>query len=72
MTMWNELDYETQKRVMDLVEDLLLKQTDITMQDGLAAALTELEIWSNSPIRIVKDENGEPYVAQAADPDWDD
>jgi hypothetical protein len=54
MLLWNEIDYETQVKVMDLVEQLLLKQTEIPLQDGMAAALAELEIWSNSPCKVLE------------------
>jgi hypothetical protein len=59
--IWNELDYVTQMRVVDRIVDLLKDENDDLMQDGIIAAVHELEIWSNSPI---VDPN-EPYVAQA-------
>lgn len=71
MKLWNEIDYDTQKRVMDLIEELLLKRTDEDLQDGMAAALSELEIWSNSPCQIVEDPNDPTSPVQAADNDWD-
>lgn len=66
--MWNELSYELQLKVISLIQDdLLLKQTDIDLQDGLVAALAELETWSNSPCPISEDYDEYPYVAQAVD-----
>lgn len=65
MKLWNEIDYETQKRVMDLIEELLLKQKEIDLQDGMAAALAELEVWSNSPCQIIGP--NDPVEAS----DWD-
>jgi hypothetical protein len=59
--IWNELDYETQMKVIDKVVDLLKHEDDALMQDGIMAAVHELEIWSNSPVT----NDDEPYVAQA-------
>jgi hypothetical protein len=61
--LWNELSYEDQIKVMNLIEDLLLRQTHESMQDGLVAALNELELWSNSPCETIPPE--EPFIAQA-------
>ena len=72
MILWNELSYETQLKVMDLVEELLLEQSDIDMQDGLAAALKELEIWSNSPCEVIDSENESVFIAQATDQNIED
>lgn len=47
---WNELDYEMQMRILDRIGDLILGEKDEVMQFGIAAAIGELEIWSNSPI----------------------
>jgi hypothetical protein len=51
--LWNELDYEMQMKILDRIGDLLLQEKDEAMQFGIAAAITELEVWSNSPIREV-------------------
>lgn len=72
--LWNELSYDEQLKVMELIEDALLRQTNERMQDGLVAALTELEMWSHAPCEeMVPFE--EPYVAQAQwdefDSEWD-
>jgi hypothetical protein len=59
--IWNELDYTTQMKVIDRIVELLRDEDDDSMQDGIIAAVHELEIWSNSPIAGEE----EPYVAQA-------
>lgn len=61
---WNNLDYEVQVKIMSLIEDLLLEQTDIEIQDGMVAALKELEMWSNTPCPTTEDWPY-PYVADA-------
>ena len=68
---WNELDYSVQQKVMGLIEELLLKQTDIEIQDGMVAALTELEVWSNSPC-LTTDDWPYSYIAQAMGQDEND
>lgn len=72
MILWNELSYETQIKVMDLMELLLLEQSDIELQDGLAAAISELEIWSNSPCEVIDGENESVFIAQATDQNTED
>jgi|SRR5271166_3338684 len=47
---WNEIDYEMQMKILDRIGDLILQEKDEAMQFGIAAAITELEVWSNSPI----------------------
>lgn len=68
---WNELSYEMQMKVLDRIGDLMLEEDDDEpLQFALAAAIMELEVWSNSPCQVVeeKEELTWPYVAQAADP----
>lgn len=48
--MWNDLSYEFQLKVLEKIEDVLLKELDEEMQEGLVEALIELELWSNKPI----------------------
>ncbi len=67
MKLWNELSYETQLEIMDLIENLLLEQPDIELQEGLLAALKELAIWSNSPCEVIDSEDDHVFVAQATD-----
>lgn len=57
--LWNELDYETQVKVIDRIVDLLKNEEDDLMQDGIIAAVHELEVWSNTPCQIV-DYEAEP------------
>lgn len=47
--MWNHLDYPSQMRALDLISELIEQQMDPLMRTALAAALMELEIWSNTP-----------------------
>jgi hypothetical protein len=74
MMQWNDVDYKTQRKILDMLEDLLLKQTNTDIQEAMVAAILELEAWSNRPCPVqYEDENG-PYIAQAVDavdPDWD-
>ena len=73
--LWNELSYNDQLKVLNLIEDLLLRQSDEEMQDGLVAALNELEIWSHAPCGGSLTSIEEPYVAQAQlaelESEWD-
>jgi hypothetical protein len=41
-------------KVVDRIVDLLKDEEDDTMQDGIIAAVHELEVWSNSPCQIVE------------------
>jgi hypothetical protein len=49
MIMWNHLDYPTQVRAIDLISKLIEEQMDSSMRTAIAAAVSELEIWSNTP-----------------------
>ena len=49
MIMWNHLDYPTQVRAIDLISKLIEEQMDGAMRTAIAAAVAELEIWSNTP-----------------------
>jgi hypothetical protein len=53
--IWNQLTYETQTKIVDKIIDLLKEDNDDLTQDGLIAAVNELETWSNSPILSQKD-----------------
>lgn len=64
--IWNELDYELQVKVIDRIVDLLKVEDDDDMQDGLIAAVHELEVWSNTPCTVM--DNSNTYVAEAKDP----
>lgn len=48
--LWNHLTYEMQSKVIDRIAELLKDEEDDLMQDGIIAAVHELEVWSNSPI----------------------
>jgi len=50
---WNHLDYSLQQKVIDRIVTLLETEENETMQDGLIAAVHELEIWSNTPCQII-------------------
>lgn len=71
MMNWNNFDYETQRKILDMLEDLLLKQTDFTIQEAMVAAILELEAWSNRPCPVQDEDDKGPYIAQAADPPWE-
>lgn len=47
---WNDLDHETQLLVMDRFGDMMLAEKDERVQFAMAAAIVELEMWSNAPI----------------------
>lgn len=68
--LWNELDYDLQRKVIDRVVDLLKNEDDDLMQDGIIAAVHELECWSNTPCQIIDNVDG--YIAIARDPFPDD
>lgn len=55
--IWNELPYHIQSRVIDRIVDLLKDEEDDVMQDGIIAAVHELEVWSNSPCTVVDGEH---------------
>ena len=66
--IWNELPYELQQKVINRIVTLLETESNTDMQDGLIAAVHELEVWSNTPCQIQdEDENG-MFIAYAADP----
>lgn len=47
--MWNELNYENQTEVMELIKKLAFEQQSHEVKEALVAALVELNMWSNSP-----------------------
>jgi hypothetical protein len=51
--IWNELPYELQQKVINRIVTLLEHEDDDLMQDGLIAAVHELEVWSNTPCEIM-------------------
>ncbi len=63
--LWNHLEYSTQSKVIDRIVDLLKDEEDDLMQDGIIAAVHELEVWSNSPCHIIE---GETVLGIEADP----
>jgi hypothetical protein len=65
---WNDFDYETQLLVIDRLASLMLKEKDDHVQFAMAAAIVELEMWSNSPCLEFEPLPEGPYVAQATDP----
>ncbi len=58
--LWNQLDYPLQSKVIDRIVDLLKDEEDDTMQDGIIAAVHELEVWSNSPCQTL-DVEDDPF-----------
>lgn len=69
MKMWTDLSYEFQQQVLDKIENFLLKETDPDMQEGIIAAMTELEIWSNTPCKIYDkfEDFSNDHVSEAVD-----
>ncbi len=67
--IWNELEYSLQVKVMDRIVDLLKDEEDDEMQDGLIAAIHELEVWSNTPCQIVGEDDSTEYVSFAVEQD---
>jgi hypothetical protein len=51
--IWNQLNYDLQQKVIDRIVTLLESEEDSVMQDGLIAAVHELEVWSNSPCQVI-------------------
>ncbi len=71
--LWNHLEYKTQSKVIDRIVDLLKDEEDDLIQDGIIAAVHELEVWSNSPCQVIE---GDTILAVEADPfcekGWDE
>ena len=69
MLQWNELSFELQMQVLDKFEELLQNETDNDMRIAMAAGITELEIWSNTPCKIIEDFEGfsNDHVAEAVE-----
>jgi hypothetical protein len=70
--LWNHLDYSLQCKVIDRIVDLLKDEEDELMQDGIIAAVHELEVWSNSPCEIVEniyEEEKDPFCENGWDLD---
>lgn len=51
--IWNKLNYGLRQKVIDRIVTLLESEEDSDMQDGLIAAVHELEVWSNSPCTVI-------------------
>lgn len=66
--LWNNLDYNLQAAVIDRIVDLLKTEEDDAMQDGIMAAVHELELWSNKSLEELH-AKAESYVAIAAEQD---
>lgn len=47
--IWNKLSHDLQQKVIDRIVTLLETEEDSAMQDGLIAAVHELEVKSNTP-----------------------
>jgi len=47
--LWNELSYEAQQTILDKIANLVSKESDVNIKQGLVAALNELDAWSNNP-----------------------
>lgn len=67
--IWNELDYDLQQKVIDRITDLLKDEEEDEMQDGIIAAVHELEIWSNTPCQIIGEDGVLEFIAIAVEQD---
>lgn len=63
--LWNQLSYDEQLEVLDLIQGLLMRQRDKQVRLALSAALNELEVWSNSPVE-------DKFIEEGIDIDFDD
>ena len=73
---WNDLSYEVQMKVLDRIGDLIFEEKNEEMQFAIAAAIVELEVWSNTPCKVIEEDgtaynSGWPQPVQASDP-WED
>lgn len=55
---WNDLDFEMQRQVLDKIGNLMLEEVDEHLQFAIAAGIVELELWSNTPCKILGDFEG--------------
>jgi hypothetical protein len=75
--LWNQLDYGVQAMVIDRIVDLLKEENDSLVQDGIIAAVHELELWSNKDLDELHNKAND-YVATAVEQDpfsdegWDE
>lgn len=70
--LWNQLDYNVQALVIDRIVDLLKDEESGLMQDGIMAAVHELELWSNKNLDELLEAPPNDYVAEAKDPFCED
>ncbi len=67
MKMWNEFDYTEQMDVLDFI-DQFKKKAPAHLREAIAAAVTELNMWANTPCLVIElDEDGRE-IARAQDP----
>lgn len=75
--LWNQLDYGVQAMIIDRIVDLLKNEDNDLMQDGIMAAVHELELWSNKNLEELHNKAND-YVAVAVEQDpfseegWDE
>ena len=70
MITWTELTYEMQMKALDRIGMYLSQEEDHEMQVAIAAAIAELEIWSNSPCYTILpdiESESKPNVAEVTD-----
>lgn len=61
---WNEVDYEYQIWVMDLLEDCKHRIKDPNLHEIIDAAVYELNMWSDCPVEFISDDSG-MYISEA-------
>jgi len=66
--LWNNLDYSLQAAVVERIIDLLRVEEDDAMQDGIIAAVHELELWSNKSLDELH-ARANSYVSEAVEQD---
>jgi len=59
---WNHLDYTDQVKAINLIKELANSQPESIIKTALIAAVNELEIWSNSPDNLVKENSPKKVI----------
>jgi hypothetical protein len=57
MKMWNEFDYQSQVEVMDIIDLLTRNKVPLHLRECLAAAISELEVWANTPCTVIEEDD---------------
>lgn len=68
--LWNELSYVDQRKIIEKVIVLVEQEDNHELQDGLIAAVHELETWSNFPCAEIESSDDYVMIADAQDPTY--